>query len=41
MTRTTTRRPRMAAIYAPGTIRARRWQCAATARRLAGRPAPT
>ncbi len=25
MTRTTTRRPRMAAIYAPGTVRARRW----------------
>ena len=25
MTRTTTNRPRMAAIYAPGTVRARRW----------------
>lgn len=25
MTRTTTSRPRMAAIYAPGTVRARRW----------------
>ncbi|STU23996.1 Uncharacterised protein [Klebsiella pneumoniae] len=25
MTRTTTSRPRMAAIYAPGTTRARRW----------------
>ena len=25
MTRTTTRRPRMAAISAPGTVRARRW----------------
>ncbi|WP_425500780.1 hypothetical protein [Pseudoxanthomonas winnipegensis] len=26
MTRATTRRPRMAAIYAPGTVRARRWR---------------
>ena len=26
MTRTTTSRPRMAAIYAPGTVRARRWR---------------
>ncbi len=25
MTRTTTSRPRMAATYAPGTVRARRW----------------
>lgn len=25
MTRTTTSRPRMAAVYAPGTVRARRW----------------
>lgn len=25
MTRTTTNRPRMAATYAPGTVRARRW----------------
>ncbi|HCF2690124.1 TPA: hypothetical protein NIB20_005456 [Pseudomonas aeruginosa] len=25
MTRTTDSRPRMAAIYAPGTVRARRW----------------
>ena len=25
MTRTTTSRPRMAAIYSPGTVRARRW----------------
>ena len=25
MTRTTTSRPRMAAIYAPGTVRDRRW----------------
>ena len=25
MTRTTTSHPRMAAIYAPGTVRARRW----------------
>lgn len=25
MTRSTTSRPRMAAIYAPGTVRARRW----------------
>ncbi|OFM73591.1 hypothetical protein HMPREF2670_19595, partial [Pseudomonas sp. HMSC072F09] len=25
MTRTTTDRPRMAATYAPGTVRARRW----------------
>ena len=25
MTRTTTNRPRMAAVYAPGTVRARRW----------------
>ena len=25
MIRTTTTRPRMAAIYAPGTVRARRW----------------
>jgi len=25
MARTTTSRPRMAAIYAPGTVRARRW----------------
>lgn len=25
MTRATTSRPRMAAIYAPGTVRARRW----------------
>ncbi|WP_027015157.1 hypothetical protein [Comamonas composti] len=25
MTRTTISRPRMAAIYAPGTVRARRW----------------
>ena len=25
MTRTNTSRPRMAAIYAPGTVRARRW----------------
>ncbi len=25
MTRTTASRPRMAAIYAPGTLRARRW----------------
>jgi hypothetical protein len=25
MTRTTTSRPRMAAIYVPGTVRARRW----------------
>ncbi|MBG7057855.1 hypothetical protein GHV77_24835 [Pseudomonas aeruginosa] len=25
MTRTPPRRPRMAAIYAPGTVRARRW----------------
>jgi hypothetical protein len=36
MTRTTTRRPRMAAIYAPGAVRARRCTatatCAATAR---------
>ncbi|MCO2824800.1 hypothetical protein FA231_06815 [Pseudomonas aeruginosa] len=26
MTRTTTSRPRMAAIYAPGTVRPRRWR---------------
>ena len=26
MTRTTSSRPRMAAIYAPGTVRARRWR---------------
>ena len=25
MTRTTTSRPRMATIYSPGTVRARRW----------------
>jgi len=25
MTRTTNNRPRMAAVYAPGTVRARRW----------------
>ena len=32
MTRTTTRRPRMAAIYAPGTVRARRWHGAGDVR---------
>lgn len=45
MSRNTTDRPRMAAIYAPvryapaaGTAMA---TCAATVRRVAGRPAPT
>ena len=32
MTRTTTRRPRMAAIYAPGKARARRWHGAGDVR---------
>ena len=32
MTRTTTRRPRRAAIYAPGTVRARRWHGAGDVR---------
>src|SRR3546814_14028137 len=32
MTRTTTNRPRMATIYAPGTVRARRWHGAGDVR---------
>lgn len=43
MTRTTSR-PRMAAIYAPGTVRARRWQGEGDVRgyrQPSGRPAPT
>ncbi len=32
MTRTTTSRPRMAAIYVPGTVRARRWHGAGNVR---------
>lgn len=45
MIHTATSRPRMAAIYAPGTVRARRWHgagdVAAIARPRAGQPAPT
>ena len=32
MTRTTTSRPRMAAVYAPDTVRARRWHGAGDVR---------
>ena len=45
MTRTTISRPRMAAIYAAGTVRARRWNGDGDVRGYrpprAGRPAPT
>lgn len=45
MTRTTTSRPRMAATYAPGTVRARRWHGEGDVRGYrpppAGQPAPT
>lgn len=45
MTRTTTNRPRMAATYVPGTVRARRWHGEGDVRGYrpppAGQPAPT
>lgn len=46
MSHDTTNRPRMAATYAPGTVRAPAAgmalaTCAATARLAAGQPAPT
>lgn len=41
MSHNTTNRPRMAATYAPDTVRAAMATCAATARLAAGQPAPT